>query len=128
MAVLPLRADAPNTADYDFSLAATQRNAYPDLRPTVIEAAPSEAFDRALAAVESMGWVLVAAERDAGRIEATDTTFWFGFTDDIVVRLRPAGAGTRVDVRSVSRVGIGDVGANAARIRAYIQRLTEGAA
>ena len=94
----------------------------------MIEAAPSEAFDRALAAVESMGWVLVAAERDAGRIEATDTTFWFGFTDDIVVRLRPAGAGTRVDVRSVSRVGIGDVGANAARIRAYIQRLTEGAA
>jgi uncharacterized protein (DUF1499 family) len=127
VAVLPLRADALNAAEYDPSLAAAQRGAYPELTPLVLEAPPSEVFARVLAAVESMGWTLVAADDGAGRIEATDTTFWFGFKDDVVVRLRPAGAGTRVDVRSVSRVGVGDVGANAARIRALLRRLTDGA-
>ena len=71
-----------------------------------------------------MGWELVDEEAAAGRIEATATTFWFGFEDDVVVRIRPADGGSRVDVRSVSRVGRGDVGANARRIRAYVQHLT----
>ena len=71
-----------------------------------------------------MGWKLVAAEADSGRIEATATTFWFGFKDDVVVRIRPADGGSLLDVRSVSRVGRGHVGANARRIRAYVQQLT----
>ena len=66
---------------------------------------------------------VVAAVPAEGRMEATDTTRWFGFKDDVVVRVRPEGAGSRVDVRSVSRVGRGDVGANAARIRAFLQAL-----
>ena len=70
-------------------------------------------------------WDIVAAEQAAGRIEATDRTFWFGFADDIVVRVRPTDVGSRVDVRSVSRVGVSDVGANAARIRAYLADLAE---
>lgn len=72
-----------------------------------------------------MGWDLVAADATAGRIEATDTTFWFGFKDDVVIRVRPADGGSRVDVRSLSRVGVGDVGTNAKRIRAYLDVLTD---
>jgi uncharacterized protein (DUF1499 family) len=66
----------------------------------------------------------VAADRTAGRIEATDTTFWFGFKDDVVVRIHPADGGSRIDVRSLSRVGGGDIGTNAARIRTYVKKLT----
>jgi uncharacterized protein (DUF1499 family) len=72
-----------------------------------------------------MGWAIAAQVPDEGRIEATATTFWFGFKDDVVIRLRPEAGGTRVDVRSESRVGGSDVGANAARIRAYSRKLRE---
>jgi uncharacterized protein (DUF1499 family) len=122
--VLPLRKDAPNTTVYGGpKIAAQQKRAYPDLAPTVLDVAPDRAFDRALSAVNSMGWDLVAANRDAKRIEATDTTVWFGFKDDVIVRLQEGKGGTIVDVRSLSRVGGGDVGTNAKRIRAYLERL-----
>jgi uncharacterized protein (DUF1499 family) len=124
VAVLPLRADAPNTTDYGGeAVAAQQRQAYPDLRPARLNVPPPQAFERALAAVQDMGWDLVAADPLAGVIEATDTTFWFGFKDDVVIRVRPADGGSRVDVRSLSRVGVGDVGTNAKRIRAYLEML-----
>lgn len=124
VAVLPLRAGAANSAAYGGdSVAALQRRGYPDVRPAHLDLAPGAAYARALAAARGMGWDLVAADSAAGRIEATATTRWFGFKDDVVVRLRPDAAGTRVDVRSVSRVGGSDVGANAARIRAYLGRL-----
>jgi uncharacterized protein (DUF1499 family) len=124
VAVLPLRADAPNTTVYGGEkIAVQQRAAYPELQPYEMNVPPAEAFERALAAVRAMGWDLVAAEPAEGRIEATDTTFWFRFKDDVIVRIRPAGTGSRVDVRSLSRVGGGDVGTNAARIRAYLERL-----
>ena len=74
-----------------------------------------------------MGWEIVAVDTDAGRVEATETTFWFGFKDDVVVRVRPGDDGTRVDVRSVSRVGGGDLGANAGRIREFLRRLSDRA-
>ncbi len=70
-----------------------------------------------------MGWDLVAADAAAGRIEATDTTFWMGFKDDLVIRVRATDGGSQVDVRSLSCVGGGDVGANAKRIRAYLKAL-----
>ena len=70
-----------------------------------------------------MGCEIVAADPGAGRIEATDTTFWFGFKDDVVIRVTAEGGGSKVDVRSVSRVGGSDVGANAKRIRGYLRRL-----
>ena len=60
-----------------------------------------------------------------GRIEAIDRTFWFGFADDVVIRIRPTDAGSRIDVRSVSRVGVSDMGTNAARIRAFLAQLAE---
>ena len=97
------------------------------LGPLILPLAPAEAFARARAAAEGMGWEMVAADSAAGRIEATATTAWFGFKDDVVIRVEPAQGGSRVDVRSVSRVGVSDVGTNAARIRAYLARLRAAA-
>jgi uncharacterized protein (DUF1499 family) len=57
-------------------------------------------------------------------VEATDTTFWFGFKDDVVVRVRPEGEGSRIDVRSMSRVGVSDLGANAERVRKFLAKLS----
>ena len=71
------------------------------------------------------GWEIVTADKSSGRIEATDTTRWFGFTDDVVVRLTAWGAGTRVDVRSTARTGAGDLGRNASRIRRFLDDLGE---
>ena len=126
-AVLPLRAEAANPSEYGGdSIAAQQREGYPELGPLVLEAPPGEVFPLALDTARDMGWEVVDSDRGQGRIEATDTTFWFGFKDDVVVRIteRPEG-GTRVDVRSVSRVGRSDVGTNAARIREFLDRLAE---
>jgi hypothetical protein len=124
VAILPLRKDAPNSAVYGGAeVAEQQKRAYADLRTEVLELPPGQAFDRALAAARGDGWQIVAAEPAQGRIEATDTTFWFGFTDDIVIRLASAGERTLLDIRSVSRVGKSDVGTNARRIRGYLKRL-----
>jgi uncharacterized protein (DUF1499 family) len=89
----------------------------------VLPAAPDRVFDRALSVARKLGWVVVAAVPAEGRIEATDTTRWFGFKDDVVVRVAPAAGGSRVDVRSVSRVGRSDLGTNARRIRAFLREL-----
>jgi uncharacterized protein (DUF1499 family) len=125
VAVVPLRKDAPNPADYGGpEIAAQQQAAYPDLKPLLLNVSPEQAFGKALAAARVMGWEIVEANARDGRIEATDTTFWFGFKDDVVVRIRAGDQGTRIDVRSVSRVGKSDVGTNAKRIRAYIARLS----
>ena len=87
VAVLPLRANAPNTTVYGGEkIAAQQREAYPDVRPLMLTVPPPQAFERALATVGEIGWDLVASDAAAGRIEATDTTFWYGFKDDVVVR------------------------------------------
>ena len=126
VAILPLRADAPNPPEYDPAVAGQQREGYPDLRSVTLDAPPAEAFAQALAAARAMGWELVADDAAAGRIEATDTTFWYGFKDDVVIRVRPDVAGSRIDVRSKSRVGRSDVGANARRIREYAARLVGG--
>ena len=125
-AVVPLRANARNSLDRPADLAQKQREGYPDLAPLTLSLPTSYVFDRALAAAQDEGWQIVTADKSTGRIEATDTTRWFGFKDDVVVRLAPAGSGTRVDVRSVSRVGGSDVGTNAKRIRAFLERLRQG--
>jgi uncharacterized protein (DUF1499 family) len=102
-----------------------QKDAYPDIGPIVLAEPKEKAFARALAAAQAMGWAIVARDPDAGRIEAVDTTLWFGFKDDVVVRVTAAaGGGSRVDVRSKSRVGRGDAGTNARRIRGFRERLS----
>ncbi len=124
VAVLAARAGAPNAADYAGpDMASQQRRAYPQIAPLQLDAASDAAFRRALTAAREMGWTIVAVVPAEGRIEATDTTTFFGFKDDIVVRVRPVAAGSRVDVRSVSRLGEGDIGTNARRIEAYLARV-----
>jgi uncharacterized protein (DUF1499 family) len=124
VAVLPLRAGAPNPATYGGSeVADAQRRSYPDIKPLLLGVPAGTAYSRALASARGMGWELVATDSTTGRIEATATTPWFGFKDDVVVRVRPEGPGSRIDVRSVSRVGKSDVGTNAQRIRAYLADL-----
>ena len=105
----------------ELDVAALQREAYPNLQTLSIPRAA--AFEQALASARDMGWAIVAQSADQGRIEATATTFWFGFKHEIVIRLRPAGATMEVDLRSQSRVGRSDLGANAKRIRQYLQQL-----
>ena len=122
-AVVARRADAPNRLERATGLAELQRQGYPDLAPVTLQARPEQTFDRALAAAQSLGWEIVTADKSSGRIEATDKTRWFGFEDDVAVRLTPWGTGTRIDVRSVSRTGVGDAGRNAARIRRFLKEL-----
>lgn len=124
VAILPLRAEAPNPAEYaGASVAAQQTAAYPTIRTLVLDTPPDQAYSRALAGAAALGWEIVAAVPAEGRIEATDTTAWFGFKDDVVIRIRPQGAASRVDVRSKSRVGMSDLGANAERIGRLMERL-----
>lgn len=106
------------------TVAALQKKYYSDVIPLAEFIKPTKLFWRALNLANAMGWHVVSFDPNEGRIEATETTFWFGFTDDIVIRVRPAGKlGARLDIRSKSRVGQSDLGANAARIRAYLKRL-----
>lgn len=127
-AILPLRADAPNPSEYGGpEVAAQQRAAYPDIAPLFLDASIGAAFQRSLDAARGMGWEIVTADSARGRIEAVATTRWFGFKDDVVVRIEQDGSRARVDVRSVSRVGGSDVGTNARRIRDFIERVRTAA-
>lgn len=124
VAILPLRAAAPNPPEYlDDGTAQQQREAFPDLVTLHVNGSIDEVFAAAEQAVGDMGWELVAADPAAGRIEATETTEWFGFKDDVVVRITGDTNSAAVDVRSKSRVGRGDMGANERRIREYLDIL-----
>lgn len=126
VAIAPLRADASNPVGYaGDSAAVAQQQAYPDIRPLMMAMPVDSAFSLALRAAREMGWELVDQNRRDGRIEATATTPWMGFKDDVVIRVSSASGISRVDARSKSRVGRGDVGANAKRIRAYLAKLRE---
>ena len=100
-----------------------QVRAYSDLKTLQVALPPPAAFQRAVAATQSLGWTLVTADQARGLIEANDTTSWFGFTDDVVVRILPSAMGSKVDVRSTSRVGKSDVGKNAERIREFLEEM-----
>ena len=133
--VLPLReaSKARNVADYlrenklgqrVLNVPEEQLKAYPDIKPILLAGVPaSDAFGRALEAAKKHNWHIVAERPDEGRIEAWDKTPWFGFVDDVVIRVMPEGDGSRIDIRSLSRVGGSDVGKNAQRVRAYMQTL-----
>jgi uncharacterized protein (DUF1499 family) len=124
--ILPLRAQAPNPTTYGGpAVAAQQRAGYPDIAPADYPVDPETAFEVALAAARALGWTVVAMDEAGGRIEAIDRTFWFGFADDVVIRIRPTDAGSRIDVRSTSRVGVSDMGTNAARVRDFLAQLQE---
>ena len=118
------RIAAPNGLEYGGAeVAAAQKQAYPDVVTLYSPLSADAMFARAEKAARESGWDVVDANGSQLRIEAVDTTLLFGFKDDIVVRIRSDAAGSRLDVRSVSRVGHSDLGVNAARIRKYLAML-----
>ena len=124
--LLAERNKAPNGAAYAGpALAAQQQKGYPDIKSLLVNAPARDTMQKAIDAARAQGWEIASMDAASGRIEATATTRWFGFKDDIVVRIRPeASGGSRVDVRSMSRVGQSDIGANAKRIREFLKALT----
>ena len=130
IAIAPLRADAPNNmvygeqANWDKArMSAAQQEAYPDIVPQEFSESKEVVFERALAAANSLGWEIVDQNLTTGRIEATDTTFWFRFKDDVVIVVTPTAQGSVLNARSLSRVGTSDVGKNAARLREFFAQL-----
>jgi uncharacterized protein (DUF1499 family) len=126
VALLPVRRKTANGPEYDGEKVARQQKAgYPDIQPVVVDEPPAQAFDRALAAARRLKWEIIASVPAEGRIEATDTTRWFRFKDDIVIRVTANGPGARIDIRSKSRIGRSDLGTNARRIRRFFAALKE---
>jgi uncharacterized protein (DUF1499 family) len=125
-----LAANVGRDMSYPAAFAATQRSCCADLRPARLPPGREEAFARARTVAERMpSWRITAADPEAGTIEAVETSRLFGFQDDIVIRVRAnADGSSRVDVRSKSRDGRGDLGVNAARIRAFVAALETAAA
>lgn len=129
-AIAPLRADAANNMEYGVMEGITPRehiqmqlDAYPDIQPQIFDASVQEIFNRAMAAIDQLGWEVVHADVNEGRIEATDTTFWFRFKDDVVIEITTDTRDTILNARSTSRVGRSDVGKNAARLREFFALL-----
>jgi uncharacterized protein (DUF1499 family) len=121
VAILALRANASNPAAYQGEeIASQQREAYPELQTQKYSQTTEQVFDAALAAVKHMGLDVVTADKTLGLIEAYDTTTWFGFVDDVVIRIQSAEQTTMLDARSKSRVGMSDIGKNAERLNALI--------
>ena len=111
--------DADHTAE---DMEALHAEYYPYLETKVVSMSPAEAIDRSRAVLEEMGLEVINVSESLGVVEATDTTFWFGFKDDVVVRVRSEADRSIIDVRSVSRVGQSDLGVNAERINGFLDR------
>ncbi|MDG2242359.1 MAG: DUF1499 domain-containing protein [Rhodospirillaceae bacterium] len=102
-----------------------QKDVYGDIQPLRFKGTNYEAvFEKALQGVEDMNWTLVSANPQLGRIEAYDKTAWFGFIDDVVIRVEAQPMAYEIDIRSKSRVGFGDIGANAERVRKYLRSVS----
>lgn len=120
-----LTATIPQTPNFPAyggkSVREVHAEAYGDLKSTVSDVSPTDIFQIVLDAAKAQGWTVTKSDAAAGVIEATQTSFWFGFVDDIAIRIRPLsdGTGSVIDVRSVSRVGLSDLGMNARRVRAF---------
>ena len=124
VAIAPLRADAPNPVEYaGVEVATQQRAAYPELQTLNYTQSKSELVEATKQAIDHLGWQLVNIDADQGIIEATDRTMWFGFKDDVIVRITDNGSERLVDIRSKSRVGGSDLGKNAERIHDFIEEL-----
>ena len=104
-------------------VAEQQRQAYPDISPNIVAIEPLELLPQVEQVAESLGWKLLGSDELTLRVEAQERSTLFGFIDDVVIRLAPHPSGSRVDMRSVSRLGRGDFGANAARIQRFYQAL-----
>ncbi|MDP1558809.1 MAG: DUF1499 domain-containing protein [Nitrosomonas sp.] len=128
VAIPNLRTAAHNSLDRKVptELSALQQEGYPDLGPALISRPQGQVFEKALALVKARGWSVAAVSAEDGTIEATATTQVMGFKDDVVIRVRDETGGAIVDMRSVSRVGKNDLGANAVRIKEFLADLRSG--
>ncbi len=115
------RGAGSNSLDIDQDVILQQREAYPNLQTLSSAQSYDDAYTRAVQVAAELGWEIYHEDRNAGVIEAVDTTAVMAFKDDIVIRVRTSAQGSLVDLRSVSRVGEGDIGANAKRIRAFYE-------
>lgn len=118
-----LRGEGTNPLAYDPEQAPVQQAAYPEVKSFVTDRSVSEMYARALEVAREFGWEIVSQDPDAGIIEATESTLLWGFKDDVVIRIRAQDGKTIVDLRSVSRVGQSDIGANAKRIKRFLAEL-----
>jgi uncharacterized protein (DUF1499 family) len=123
VALRDTRLACKNGMDYSGLDAAAHHQRYPDVTPLIFTQAPEKIFRNALGVVEKLGWVVAAASESEGRIEATATTRILRFKDDVVIRIRKEGSDTRLDIRSASRVGRSDLGANAKRLGTFLFEL-----
>ena len=124
VAIAPLRADAPNPVEYaGVEVATQQRAAYPELQTLHYPQSKSELVEATKQVIDNLGWQLVNIDTNQGIVEATDRTMWFGFKDDVIVRITDNGSKRLVDIRSKSRVGGSDLGKNAERIHGFIEEL-----
>jgi uncharacterized protein (DUF1499 family) len=99
------------------------RSGYKDLAPAFPEGTRTQVFERALANAKELGWEVTSVDSAGGRFEAVSSSWLWNFKDDVVVRVRDDAGRVRVDMRSRSRDGKGDFGANAARIRTFLAKL-----
>ena len=116
------RSPDANLLEYTEQEARTQAEGYADLVGIRSPDGADDGFAKAVAVSRALGWDVVSEDAESGLIEATDTTFWFGFVDDLAIRVRREGNETVVDLRSASRIGLHDLGTNAERIRSFIDR------
>jgi uncharacterized protein (DUF1499 family) len=120
------RIGARNTLVYGGEdIAAQQRQAFPNIGPIASDLSVEAAYQKALTVAKTMGWTIVAQDPKALRFESTATTPFFNFADDVVILVSTLEQGSRIDLRSVSRIGIGDAGVNAKRIQEFSQRFSE---
>ena len=123
-AIVPLRADAPNKTEYGGEeVAKAQKEFYSGIETLRLDEPPSQAYEKALEAAREKPWEIVAADKEDLRIEAYHKLPWFGFIDDVVIRVDTSENGSKIDVRSVSRLGRGDLGVNAHRIKDYLNSI-----
>jgi uncharacterized protein (DUF1499 family) len=121
--VVALRGENTNPLEYNIEkLATIQTEAYPKVKTLITDLSVIDAHARAKTVVESMGLELVNSDVSNGIIEATETTTIWGFKDDVVVRITAQGDSTAIDLRSVSRIGMSDLGANAKRIEKFLAK------
>ena len=119
---------APNSRIYGgVGVAAYQEEAYPDIQPLIVPIDSNKAYDYVIEVIKDKGWELYEPSREDMHIEATETTFWFGFSDDVVIHITPTDdGGSRIDMRSSSRFGGGgDGGTNANRVRGFFEDFKE---
>ncbi len=122
-AVIPLREEKSNAIEYaGKSAAEAQAAQYPDIKPIESSLGKSDAFNRALEIANDMGLEIVAQDSGSGIIEAIASTRFFKFKDDVIIRISENGANSIVDIRSHSRIGRGDRGKNAERVRTFISK------